>query len=328
MVTFIHRAASGLSRLLAVIAIALAGSTWAPVAAAQQEGWAVCAGEGQLCQISGDAMVRYGVDGKYVFRNTNASLPCTVESFGSDPVIGKRKQCEVSTTWRSESRYRWWRDAGQESVGVGRGGSTEAPTWRTCASEGGVCEFAGDAKVRYGANGRYITLTGNQRLECSVRAFGGDPTPGTRKTCEVEATGPTWVHCANEGGQCYLPGATQVRYGANGRYAERNADRSIACNSSQFGDPSPGLAKQCEYKTAVGMVAAVIDSGLTTLNWESCGREGERCNFRGASIVRYGVSGRYVYREANNGMLCSVDEFGGDPAFGVNKQCEVLRLKR
>lgn len=326
MATFIRRAAPGLSRFFAVLAIALAGAAWAPAASAQQ-GWAVCASEGQTCQISGDAMVRYGVDGKYVFRNTNAPLPCTVESFGSDPAIGKRKQCEVSTTWRSESRYRWWRDAGQETVGVGRGG-TEAVSWRACATEGGVCEFAGTARVRYGANGRYVMLTGNQRLECSVRTFGSDPTPGTRKTCEVESSGPAWVLCANEGDVCNVPGATQVRYGANGRYAERNTDRSIGCNNALFGDPSPGLAKQCEYKTGGSTVAAVIDSGVAALTWDSCAREGERCNFRGASIVRYGVTGRYLYREAANGMPCSVEEFGSDPAYGTNKQCEVLRLRR
>jgi hypothetical protein len=271
-------------------------------------------------------MVRYGVEGRYVFRNTNAPLPCTVESFGSDPAVGKRKQCEVSTTWRSESRYRWWRDAGQEAVGVGRG--AQAASWRVCATEGGVCEFAGTARVRYGANGRYVTLTGNTRVECSVRAFGSDPAVGVRKSCEVESTGPQWVLCANEGDICNVPGATQVRYGANGRYAERNASGSIGCNNAQFGDPVPGLAKQCEYKTSGSVVAAVIDTGVSALTWDRCAREGEQCNFRGASIVRYGANGRYLYREATNGMMCSVEAFGSDPAFGVNKQCEVLRLRR
>ncbi len=326
MVTFIRRAAPGLSRFLAVLAIAFAGAAWAPAATAQQ-GWAVCASEGQTCQVTGDAMVRFGADGQYVFRNTQAPLLCSVDSFGADPLPKRRKQCEVSTTWRSESRYRWWRDAGQETVGAGRGG-TEAVSWRACATEGGVCEFAGNAKVRYGANGRYITLTGNQRLECSTRSFGSDPAPGARKTCEVEVTGPTWVHCANEGDVCTMPGATQVRYGANGRYVERNADRSVGCNNAQFGDPSPGLAKQCEYKTGVSAVAAVVDTGMSALTWENCAREGERCNFRGATIVRYGVSGRYLYREANNGAMCGAEEFGGDPAIGVSKQCETLRLRR
>jgi hypothetical protein len=322
MVTFIRRAAPGLSRFLAVV-VALLGSVWAPTATAQQ-GWAVCAREGQTCEVSGDAMVRYGVDGRYVFRNTNAPLPCTVESFGSDPAVGKRKQCEVSTTWRSESRYRWWRDAGQETVGAGRGGA-QAASWRVCATEGGVCEFPGTARVRYGANGRYVTLTGNQRLECSVRTFGSDPTPGTRKTCEVESTGAAWVLCANEGDTCNVPGVTQVRYGANGRYAERNASGSIGCNNAQFGDPVPGLAKQCEYKSAG---ASVIDTGVSALTWDVCAGEGGQCNFRGAAMVRYGVVGRYAYREASNGLVCGVDAFGGDPALGTVKQCEVLRLQR
>jgi hypothetical protein len=323
MAAAIQTSVTALKRFLAGCAAASALLAFAPTASAQ-EGWTLCAGEGQVCQVTGDAMVRYGADGKFAFRNTKTPLVCGVDSFGVDPAPGRRKLCEVSTSWRGESRYRWWRDAGQQSVGVGRAG--EAPgSWRFCANEGGQCEFAGTARVRYGADGRYATITGTSRVECSVRGFGTDPIRGVRKTCEVESVGPQWVLCASEGDVCNVPGATTVRYGANGRYAERNASGSIGCNNAQFGDPVPGLAKQCEYRSTG---SHIIDTGVTTLTWDLCAGEGKECSFRGAAIVRYGVPGRYAYVEASNGLVCGVDAFGGDPANGVIKQCEVLRLRR
>lgn len=288
----------------------------APQAARAQSDWVFCAEEGQTCQVSGEAMVRFGSEGRYTFRVTRNHQPCDVGAFGSDPAPGRRKQCDVSVKWRGDPRYRGWRDAGA-NAGDGH--------WRHCAVEGDVCVVNGSARVRFGVQGRYAMRQVTGRSPCAISAF-GDPAPGVPKTCEVEDTSG-WVLCANEGDMCWVPGSARVRYGAEGQYAERSASQSIACNNALFGDPRPGVAKQCEYKLGAGAAGpgALPARGLP---WEPCAREGDRCNFRGPGMVRYGAAGRYVYQEAQSGLQCGNETFGGDPAPGVDKQCELLRMGR
>ncbi len=278
-----------------------------------QDDWRSCAQEGQICRVSGEAMLRFGSKGRYVFRMSSEPQPCTVDAFGSDPAPGVRKQCEVSSNWRQSSRYRSWRDAGSEG-------------WRFCAAEGGSCTAQGSMQARFGADGRYATRDVNGRFSCSTRTF-GDPAPGRPKFCELADDGD-WRLCANEGDLCRLPaGASQVRYGAEGRYTERQITQgSVACHNGVFGDPVPGLAKQCEYRR-VGDGGGG-GNGAGRLPWESCAREGEVCELRGVAMLRYGANGRYAYREAYQGLLCGNDSFGGDPAPGEMKRCDVLKLRR
>jgi len=302
---------TALYRVGAMLAV-LTGLLAASQPARSQSDWAFCADEGQTCQVNGDTMVRFGADGRYAFRITRGPQPCDIDAFGSDPAPGRRKQCEISLAWRNDARYRGWRDVAANAT---------AGNWRRCAAEGGVCVVNGSARVRFGANGRYSTLQVTDRVTCNVRTF-TDPAPGQAKTCEVEETGPAWVLCANEGDVCRVPGSAQVRYGSDGRYAERLASDSIACNNAQFGDPVPGIAKQCEYLSGSGAAAAAA------LPWDVCAPEGGFCSFRGPGMLRYGIAGRYAYREASNRLQCRSEEFGTDPAPGVAKQCELLRLGR
>ena len=60
----------------------------------------------------------------------------------------------------------------------------------------------------------------------------------------------TWTVCANEGGTCAFSGTQQVRYGANGLYAYKTLTGGTACTNAVFGDPAPGLPKQCAIGAA------------------------------------------------------------------------------
>lgn len=224
---------------------------------AQGEDWTVCAQEGQICRVGGgEAMVRFGANGRYAFRVTSAAQPCTVDAFGSDPLPNVVKRCEVSSNWRQQSRYSGWQGSGSSS---------------------------------------------------------GE-----------------WVLCANEGDNCRVPGNNvQVRYGADGRYAERSASQNVACHNGVFGDPAEGMAKQCSYRRGGGQGGGGVggNGSASGLPWNVCANEGRSCNFRGPGMLRYGASGRYFYREAVNGMPCNNDAFGGDPAPGDAKRCEMLRLR-
>jgi hypothetical protein len=53
------------------------------------------------------------------------------------------------------------------------------------------------------------------------------------------------VACAREHGYCGFQGRATVLYGANGRFARRQAVNGIACNNQNFGDPAPGQEKAC-----------------------------------------------------------------------------------
>src|SRR6185369_8634693 len=127
------------------------------------------------------------------------------------------------------------------------GGST---TWTVCANEGGFCAFSGTQQVRYGANGLYAykTLTGG--TACTNAVF-GDPAPGVAKQCATDGSSSTapatgsWSVCANEGGTCAFSGTLQVRYGANSLYAYKTLTGGTACTNAVFGDPAPGVVKQC-----------------------------------------------------------------------------------
>ncbi|HET9976044.1 MAG TPA: hypothetical protein VFQ20_01295 [Burkholderiaceae bacterium] len=309
--------------LVRLVRLAASAAALAALPAQAQNDWVVCGNEGQTCTFNGEVLVRFGTtDGRYAFRVAQGQQPCTVDAFGTDPAPGVRKRCEVSTSWRKDARYRGWRDAdggrGFNPQGLDAQGQSR---WRYCASEGGDCVVKANSRVRFGANGRYNTLTVADRVVCNVSTF-RDPAPGQPKVCEVEETGPAWVLCANEGATCRLPDApTTVRYGANGRYVERQAASSIACTNAQFGDPVPGTAKQCEYRSGDVVAAAALP-------WEFCAHEGDQCSFRGPAMLRYGVAGRFAYREASDGLRCSNDDFGGDPAQGSRKQCERLRIGR
>ena len=63
----------------------------------------------------------------------------------------------------------------------------------------------------------------------------------------IVASSTGWTQCATEGEVCVLPGARQVRYGADGKYAYQNASGAVPCNNTGFGDPAVTIIKQCEY---------------------------------------------------------------------------------
>jgi hypothetical protein len=60
------------------------------------------------------------------------------------------------------------------------------------------------------------------------------------------------------------------------------------------------------------------------LGWRVCAAQGGTCEFSGTREVRYGAGRMYIYTTATTLIDCNNTAFGGgDPAFGVVKQCEV-----
>jgi hypothetical protein len=98
------------------------------------------------------------------------------------------------------------------SIGVGPQPVQQAPTWSSCASENGFCKVPYPTTVRYGANGRYVTLRVTGGVPCSNNVF-GDPVAGVVKHCDFQRPRPVTTarvttprFCANEGGFCSFQG--------------------------------------------------------------------------------------------------------------------------
>ncbi len=58
--------------------------------------WTECAREGGSCSFSGTRRVRYGLDGRYVYRSVTGPIDCSNEVFG-DPYPGADKLCWVAS---------------------------------------------------------------------------------------------------------------------------------------------------------------------------------------------------------------------------------------
>ena len=206
-----------------------------------------------------------------------------------------------------------------------------ATVWQRCAGQDEICRFSGQALVRYGTEGQYRYKVVRNRVICDHEEF-GDPAYGRVKQCDYNfdlsqregfAPGNDWLYCGAEGDNCRFEGAARVRYGVDNNFAYRNASGGIRCSVDVFGDPAYGRPKTCDYQLNRSAGNFNPDGG-----WDYCASEGGTCSFSGPGEVRYGVKGKFVARRAINGMPCSVEAFGSDPAFGQSKHCFVRALGR
>ncbi len=292
-------------------------------APAQAAGWRQCANEGQVCQLDGRGVVRYGVDGQWSTRSMSGAVVCSNDLFG-DPAPQQPKRCEVRDN------------------GFGGGGGGSSAGWVFCAPEGETCHVRGSAEVRFGADRQYTTRRAFGSVRCDVESF-GDPIYGQTKHCEVRSSdlgsgsnndpwggsnnwndNNRWRYCAGEGQTCNLQGRGEIRFGDGRRFATRNVRGSTLCSSSVFGDPAYGVVKHCEVRAS--SFGGWGDSGPTDGGWTRCADEGDRCEVSGGRIqVRFGTRGRYVYRDVYGGLNCNIETFGRDPYPGERKQCESRR---
>ncbi|MEO6745191.1 MAG: S8 family peptidase, partial [Caldimonas sp.] len=99
------------------------------------EGWTKIADEGQAFAVNGSQTVRYGSGAYWITKTVSGGGECTNGWFGTDPIVGIVKQCEVS-------------------------GSAPPPVsgWSQIASEGQSFSVNGTQVVRYGSGSAWITL--------------------------------------------------------------------------------------------------------------------------------------------------------------------------
>ena len=212
--------------------------------------------------------------------------------------------------------------------------------WRTCANENQTCRVPGRAMVRYGSDGRWVNRTVFDSVECNNASF-GDPAPQVPKRCQVRTSGNDgsgsypgtamgWSFCAAEGEICRFKGSAEVRFGQGDKFVTRTAYGSVRCDVTDFGDPIYGVTKFCEVRRSGGQphensTQGSWDgwgSGGSNSGWRYCAPEGGVCRVQGSGQVRFGDGRSYRTRAVRGDVQCGVATFG-DPAYGIQKHCEV-----
>lgn len=100
--------------------------------------------------------------------------------------------------------------------------------------------------------------------------------------------------------------------------------RELKLVTKNNGNPTSALASS--YDHADWADARVTCTGAAAPAWTFCANENNLCSFTGTRQVRFGANAQYVVRTLtaqNGGAQCTAAVFGGDPAPGVNKRCEV-----
>lgn len=195
-----------------------------------------CAMEGQTCSFQGQAVVYYGHGQRWVMRRLQGPVACNNQTFG-DPVVGTKKRCMVDAASRPTLKG--------PVVGSAKG--------RECAKEGKTCAFDGQHDVFYGYGTRWVRLRLKGPAACNNQTF-GDPVPGTRKSCRVDAPpplkgelvgAPQGRRCASERETCSYAGEAEIYYGHGNRWVKRKMKGPVGCNNKTFGDPVVGTVKSC-----------------------------------------------------------------------------------
>jgi hypothetical protein len=150
-----------------------------------------CAAEWSTCSFSGTQVVRYGVEGHYLFKTLTNGTPCRNEVFGSDPAVGLTKTCSIETTTTTPPAP----TSPPPTAPTAPVPSPSTGGYAQCAQEWSTCSFSGTQVVRYGVEGHYVYKTLTNGTPCRNDVFGGDPAVGFTKTCSVStgasATTPT-----------------------------------------------------------------------------------------------------------------------------------------
>jgi len=126
--------------------------------------------------------------------------------------------------------------------------------------------------------------------------------------------------CADENGWCTFRGEAEVYYGTRDKWVvQRHANR-VGCNNGVFGDPWPGVRKECYVDEPPPPPAG--PPTVTYKRGRKCADEGSWCTFRGSAEVYYGAGNKWVVRRHAGRVICNNSVFG-DPTPGVRKACFV-----
>lgn len=112
----------------------------------------------------------------------------SVSSSSQPPIIVSSSSQQSSSSVQSSSSIQSSSSV-QSSAPVSSSSqsSSSAPAivWKHCSEEKEICAFKGRRQVRFGAGDQWVIKAFDQETPCDNDAFGGDPAPGIKKTCQV-----------------------------------------------------------------------------------------------------------------------------------------------
>ncbi len=263
-------------------------------------GYIYCAPQGGTCNFTGSANIAYGGSGGYAYLSAHAAQACTPGNFSGAPTTG------LNGCFYQPS---------------GSGAPAGPAGYIYCATGGGTCSFTGNAQVAYsvvGAPFGYLTGTYTNGIACTPGGLGLNA-PVTACFYSLSNGGlpagpPGFIYCATESGTCNFSQYSQIAYGANGnfRYVPSPAG-SISCTDGAFGDPTPGVFKNCFYSPTNGGQASGPPGSIL------CATEGNTCYFSGSATISYGYGGEFYSSTQTNGVACT--DALGDPNPNQIKNC-------
>lgn len=100
-------------------------------------------------------------------------------------------------------------------------------------------------------------------------------------------------------------------------------------------DGVPSVGKFVRLRSPLGDTGYTLPNDMPTpttptgterpaSGWAFCAHDGESCPVNGTQQVRFGANGGYKTLTVTNQATCTIDGFGGDPAPGIVKTCEIL----
>ncbi len=175
----------------------------------------------------------------------------------------------------------------------------------------------GGFRSRLGADRNVYTMTGsNVELTAAENRVHEDNDYLTAELLQIIGAGgsdASWTFCGNEWTQCNFSGSKEVRYGKNSSWFTGTYTNGVECTNAVFGDPVPGVYKECQYRDLSASVgrddlirwARGVDSNGDALNILGDGLHGTPV------VVTYGGSNTNpdlaLYYGTNDGYVHAVD---------------------
>jgi PKD repeat protein len=222
------------------------------IALAQAQGgqWTKIADEGQTFYIEGSKTVRYGAGGYWIQRTVIGSADCSNAFFGSDPLYGTVKQCDVLDAAAGGA------NAAPLAIFTATPNTATAGTpialnaTASTDSDGTITSYAwtfGDGTSGTGATtSKTYTAGGVYTITLAVTDYRGASGSATRVVVVTDGSSQ-WTKVADENQTFNIAGSKVVRYGAGDHWIQRMVSGGVDCSNAFFGnDPLYGTVKECD----------------------------------------------------------------------------------
>ncbi|WP_261663085.1 S8 family peptidase [Deinococcus sp. Marseille-Q6407] len=167
---------------------------------------------------------------------------------------------------------------------------------------------------------RAVQLSANMSVGITVKAADG---------LQITANGGVITVTnvsAPDGAQTVTLTATTAEAPARTREVTLNITTTGAPAPTPTPAPAPAPTQPAPSQPAPTQPAPAQPAPTGPSGYSLCAVEGSKCDFTGVRDAYFGTAGRYVNGTGTDGFMCTVQEWGVDPAPGVTKGCFIKNL--